>query len=180
MKKVKNWIPSTWIFIVLILSLMVGATYAKYAKEDTVNDTISISAHLGNISVSASTNYQLIPGHDVPLGHRVEITNKSPIPAYVFVEVTGAQSNESEQLDFAEDEAGNWKKLEIAGRNIFVYRSLVYSNTDITFDVLMIVPQSIKGATVTDLNVTAYLGQVYENKTAQQVFTELFISPASN
>ena len=41
------------------------------------------------------------------------------------------------------------------------------------------VPQTIKGTTVTDLTLTAYLGQCIPGQTPEQVFAQLFMTPAS-
>ena len=181
---IRKWLPCILILLLLLVSLAGGATYAKYVRDYPIkNNSIQISANLGDISIDLeSRSYLLIPGHDFPLEHTISVTNKSEIEAYVFVEVSGAQITgaDGSKIDFVQDAQGDWIKLNIADRHIFVYKeTLTADASNIMLDIYAIVPQTIKGTTVTDLTLTAYLGQCIPGQTPEQVFAQLFMTPAS-
>lgn len=102
----KKWLPGA--LIVVMLCGMIGSTYAKYVKQQTLEGTVTIQANLGNIKLLehkavdpegdgeytldqtqevTENTYNLLPGLDIPKDPFVQITAKTPIKAYVFIEV---------------------------------------------------------------------------------------------
>lgn len=141
---VKIWLP-----VLLILALLcglAGGAYAKYVKKQTLESSLTIKANLGTIDllehkatkkndgsyvldktneVRANT-YQLLPGLDIPKDPFVRISGKTPIEAYVFVEVVDdlpANSGITYSL------TADWTKLEGVtgshGGTVYVYKEEV-------------------------------------------------------
>ena len=144
MKKMKLT-PSILIVFVLVLAMLVGNAYAKYAAQEQVEGSVSITAQLGTInlweheaelqsngsytlnagSLVSCNSYVLIPGVDIPKDTYVEITNKTPIPVYVYVEIVSSSA-----ISYAVD-TSNWTKVADTGAKggtVYVYKDSVTAN----------------------------------------------------
>ena len=85
MKKIK-FTPVVLIVLALALAMAAGGTYAKYATTKTVEGTLTVTANLGAIAMDESTiTGSIIPGVDIPVNHKVLVTEKTSIPAYVYL-----------------------------------------------------------------------------------------------
>ncbi len=118
--------PSLLLVLVLVLAMTIGTTYAKYVSQETVNGTVNITAELGEIQMVCSNNesYSLIPGHDIVVGDYVQINNKSPIPAYVFLtlktNINTDNKDATDDTNLADDHnvsytlSNNWRQISSA------------------------------------------------------------------
>lgn len=146
MKKMKLT-PSVWILLILVLVMLVGNTYAMYVTQKQHDGTISLTAQLGNIALRehkvtwknqayvmdhntlvTQNDYALIPGISIPKDTYVEITNKSTIAVYVYLEIVGDSS-----ISYGID-TNNWQVLAgVTGANggtVYVYKDIVDGQTD--------------------------------------------------
>lgn len=106
MMSLRKWLPGA--LVVLLLSSLIGSTYAKYVKQDKLEGSVTIKAELGTIELLehlaedpdgdgeytldttqevTNNTYVLLPGLDIDKDPFVRITGKSPIEAYVFVKM---------------------------------------------------------------------------------------------
>lgn len=180
MQKCVNWEWKTPILITLVVLLALltaGTAYAKYVKDYLVpQGNVNITANVGDVAIDVpAESYLLIPGHDFSLGRTVTVSNLSALPVYLFIEVQGGVTG------VTYEGTANWINLNISGRNVFVYKTQVTKNANdsqtFPVDILAVVPQGIKGEAAANVTLTAYLGQVYEDKSAGAIFTELFGTP---
>ena len=146
MKKMKLT-PSILIVFVLVLAMLVGNAYAKYVTQKEVQGNINITAGLGNIALCehkvtwnnqayvmdestlvSFNDYALIPGMTIPKDTYVNITGKTPISVYVYLEVVGGSA-----VSYAIDDT-NWKTLDgvigMNGGTVYVYKDIVTGQTD--------------------------------------------------
>lgn len=139
----------------LIFGGAVKAVWAKYVKDTTLSGSVNIQANLGNLSVQehlavdlqgdgtyeldldnivlSNTYETVMPGVDIPKDPYVTITDKSSIPAYLFVEVVDTLPNSS-GITYAID-SSNWLSLGISGKNggtVYVYQGGTGSAVSIT------------------------------------------------
>ena len=85
MKKIK-FTPVVLIVLALALAMAAGGTYAKYATTKTVEGTLTVTAELGSIAMDESIiTGSIIPGVDISVDHDVLVTDKTSIPAYVYL-----------------------------------------------------------------------------------------------
>jgi type 1 fimbria pilin len=85
MKKIK-FTPVVLIVLALALAMAAGGTYAKYATTKTVGGTLTVTANLGSIAMDENIiTKSIIPGVDVSVDHKVLVTEKTSIPAYVYL-----------------------------------------------------------------------------------------------
>lgn len=192
MKILKKWLLRA--LVVALLCGLIGGTYAKYVKDQTMGGTVTIQVSLGTIELwehKADLNndgtytldttqevlnntYVLLPGLDIPKDPFVRITDKSPIPVYIFVEVTSALSGsalsfEVDVYDEINNRDGNW--IEVAGATpkhsgkVYVYtggtdKALAVtgniSGIYILKDNQVIVGQKLNSKETTDLGLTFY------------------------
>jgi hypothetical protein len=74
------------IVLALALAMAAGGTYAKYATTKTVEGTLTVTANLGSIAMDENIiTKSIIPGVDVSVDHKVLVTEKTSIPAYVYL-----------------------------------------------------------------------------------------------
>ena len=141
MKKMKLS-PSVWIVLILVLTLLVGSAYAKYATQKQMSGTIELTAQLGEIALLehevtwegqayvkdnntlvSDNEYALIPGMTIPKDTYVKITEKTSMSVYVYLEVVGASA-----LSYTID-TSNWQLLTgVTGDNggtVYVYKEIV-------------------------------------------------------
>lgn len=144
--------PIVLIVFICALAMFVGNTYARYAKTETVTGTLTVSAKLGEIAMDEVTvNGAIIPGVDIPVNHTVKITEKSSIPAYVYL-VVETNISDFEVLSFSLSN-DHWQKIEsVSGNGKNVY---VYVNNGTPIEVTSNVDISVKGTLVVSQNYTA-------------------------
>ena len=130
----KGWLPG--LLIVALLCGLIGSTYAKYVKQQTLEGNVTIRANLGTIELLEhkaerqndgsyildpkeevnENSYIMLPGLDIPKDPFVRIKEKSPIRAYVYVEVLNTLSDsaltfEVDTYDSTDNPGGNWIEL---------------------------------------------------------------------
>lgn len=125
-----------WPVLLLLLALMgtgIGAAMAKYVYQQQFKAQVTFTARLAqklqlleskavatqddpksNYKLTGETVtsniYELMPGVDIPKNPYVRITGKSPIPAYLFIEVVD-QTNSAIEISLRPE----WIKLDEAG-----------------------------------------------------------------
>lgn len=203
---VKKWLP-----VMLILALLcglIGSTYAKYVKQQTLEGTVTIKANLGKIELRehkavrqedgsytldknsevVANSYILLPGLDIPKDPFVRITDKTPIEAYVFVEVVSglagsAVTFEVDVYDADSNPNGNWIKLSgVTGKNggtVYVYKETVTSDIGpihILKGNTVTVGQKLLHGKMNDLDLKFYacMGQTAAGADAAEVYNALF------
>ena len=108
MKKKFGMTTGLLMIVVLLVSMAIGTTYAKYVTQKTLEEnTVTITADIGTIVLQeskanrqpsgaytldtanpvAENSYVLIPGLDIPKDPHVVITKPDALPVYVYVEV---------------------------------------------------------------------------------------------
>ena len=134
---VRNWLIAAVVLEFVVLLSLSGVAYSKYISEKQLTGSITIRADLGNIvlyehkaSKNASGQYELnthetvsgntydtvIPGLDIPKDPYIEITNKTEIPAYVFLIVN--EKAWPNTMDYELEE--HWKPVS-GYNNVYVY-----------------------------------------------------------
>ena len=200
---------------ILILSvcalLIFGGTvkdvWAKYVKDTTLTGSVDITANLGSLSVqehlavlqddgtyelnmgntvTANTYTNVMPGVDIPKDPYIIITDKSPIPAYLFVEVVDTLPNSS-GVTYTMD-ASNWLSLGDIGKNggsVYVYQgntgsAVAITNTTPNIDKIAIlsgdtvyVSQALNFAGTVTIDFHVSLLQVAAGNTATAVYNTL-------
>lgn len=117
MKQNRSRLMALLILLVLLISGLIGGAVGKYIKTLQFNGTVTFSATLAtnmvlrehqverkpdghhetidaiiptevdDDTVKNTNHYVLLPGQDIPKDPYIEITGKTSIPAYLFVEV---------------------------------------------------------------------------------------------
>lgn len=138
------------ILLVLLLIGLIGFAEAKYATTISYRGTITFSASLATsvilqehkavpqadgsyvlgTEVVKENTYRLLPGLDIPKDPHIIIEGKTPIPAYLFVEVTDTLDVPvTYQMD------DNWLELtdipKTDGVKVYYYRKAL-TNDDMT------------------------------------------------
>lgn len=121
---------------------LIGAAVGKYIKTTTYTGTLTVNAELAesmtlleseakrnndgtyylNTAKTVTENaYELIPGLDIPKDPHITITKKTPIEAYLYVEVVDNTPNGAIGYEMT----GNWLLLEgVTGKHngaVYVY-----------------------------------------------------------
>ena len=178
MKKIK-FTPVVLIVLALALAMAAGGVYAKYATTKTVGGTLTVTANLGAIAMDKSTITEsiIIPGVDISVDHEVVITEKSSIPAYVYLVLD--INIEDTTLEFSPS-GGQWKKISettTAGIKTIVY---VYADgtnpievkNDVTIPVdgTLVVSQYFNTSNKINLKFSAKMYQTAAGTTAVEVY----------
>lgn len=187
----------------IIMAVVGGFVYSKYVKQDKLDGQISITAELGTIQlleheaekadngqytlntsvapVTTNTYDHVLPGLDIPKDPYIKVEGKTPIPAYIFVEVVADENfdeyNGHVQNKLAYSLTSSWKKLESVtgehGGSVYVYASgdtaiSVIGNID-KLSILegdkIIVSQKVNITTPAELKFYAMMGQAYDTPT---------------
>ena len=181
----------------IFLASLCGVAQAKYIHTAQLQGSVTVKADLGEVTVKehqairkadgsyelgseevTSNSYILIPGLDVPKDPFVTVTNKSPIEAYVFVEVV---STLGESAITYEIDTDNWTELGITGKNsgkVYAYKNPVSANIGpiyILKDNHVTVGQKLLHMDTTDLGLTFYasMGQVAAGNTQADVYNSI-------
>ena len=164
----------------VILGSLIGGVAAKYIWSTEFSGKVTFSAKLAesivlleseaiknndgsytlNTAKPVSENsYTLLPGLDIPKDPYITVHRKTPIAAYLYVEVVESKDYREGILQYSLDD--RWKKLDIAGKNggqVYVYMNegktapLAISNDpeDFTVNILkgqtLTVSQELKSA----------------------------------
>lgn len=181
---VRNWLIAAIALELVVLLSLSGVVYAKYVAEKKLNGTITIHAELGKIALyehkankNASGQYELntdetvsgntydtvIPGLDIPKDPYIEITDKTEIPAYVFLLVH--ETDWPNTMGYQLEE--HWKLLS-GYDNVYVYADHD-GPIKVTGDIetikiikndVIIVSQEYIGPDEANLTFSACMGQV--------------------
>lgn len=201
-----NFIKRYWptaLATLLLLTALTGV-YAKYVTDQALEGHASITAKLGSIDiwespstadatglytlnktadpVKANTYNVVIPGLDIPKDPYVQITNKSPIEAYVFLEIETDNLKEN-GLTYTLNE--HWQPVngytnvyvysEKSGENWVPFKVTGNNTGTITIPVLegdqVVVSQKLnKKATGLELTFSACMKQYVTGQTAKEIY----------
>ena len=177
MKKIK-FTPVVLIVLALALAMAAGGTYAKYATTKTVEGTLTVTANLGSIAMDESIiTKSIIPGVDIPVNHKVLVTEKTSIPAYVYLVLDINITNDT--LEFSPS-GEQWKKIfETTTGDIktivYVYADgtnpiEVKSNVTIPVKGTLVVSQYFNTSNEINLKFSAKMYQTAAGNTAEEVY----------
>ena len=200
----KRKFPLTIILIFVLLGILIGSVAAKYIYSEDLSAKVIFTAELADAllvqeheavrqldgSYTLNTNllpkdekkgnsYELLPGLDVPKNPFVTVVNKTPIGAYLYIEVIDTTNG---AITY-EIDTDNWTKLSITGREVYVYEDgTILTNKNCPTEAILIlkdnkvtVSQTLltKNTEAADvLTFSAYLYEVHDGKTATEIFTE--------
>ena len=200
----KRKFPLTIILIFVLLGVLIGSTAAKYIYSEDLSAKVTFTAELADAllvqeheavrqpdgSYKLNTNllpteekqgnsYELLPGLDVPKDPFVTVVNKTPIGAYLYIEVIDTTNG---AITY-EIDADKWTKLSITGREIYVYEDgTILTNKNCPTEAILIlkdnkvtVSQTLltKNTEAADiLTFSAYLYEVHDDKNPTEIFTE--------
>lgn len=146
-KKRPLWRVLLLIAAVALICALIGSAVGKYIYTETLSASVTFSAEMAkNVVLQESTanrlpngsyeliapfvknnTYTLIPGLDVPKNPHIIITEKSPVKAYLFVEVVEALPDTIEYTI-----ADGWQSLGKIGKHggtVYVYNTQLDENT---------------------------------------------------
>lgn len=185
------------IVLSLVLFSLIGFAVGKYITTLNQKNTVTFTAKLaenvilqehlavrqtdGGYSLHASevvtsNAYKLIPGLDVPKDPHIIIQGKTPIPAYLFIEV---ESTLDKPVEYQIDDA-NWALLkEDATKKVYYYKSVInapFAETAINIlkDKEIIVSQHLVHLSDEDkdvLTIRALLIEKVGESTAEQTYS---------
>lgn len=149
-KKRPLWRILLMIAAVALICALIGSAVGKYIYTETLNASVTFSAEMAkNVVLQESeanrlpngsyvldkntptdaNAYDLIPGLDVPKDPHIIITGKSPVKAYLFVEVV---ENLPGTGTITYSMASGWKELAVSGKHggkVYVYNEVLDENT---------------------------------------------------
>lgn len=205
----------------VILAVVGGFVYSKYVKQDKLDGTLNITAELGTIQLleheavkTLKGNYEftevlydgtagkegntydhVLPGLDIPKDPYIKVDGKTPISAYIFVEVVednngnfalyekGASDVEKHKIEkLAYRLTDSWHSLGKIGKNggtVYVYASgetAINVTGNITkLPILegdeIIVSQKVNIEGEASLQFYATMAQVVNGKTPAEIYT---------
>lgn len=146
-KKRPLWRVLLLIAAVALICALIGSAVGKYIYTETLSASVTFSAEMAkNVVLQESTanrlpngsyeliapfvknnTYTLIPGLDVPKDPHIIITEKSPVKAYLFVEVVEDLPDTIEYTI-----ADGWQLLGNIGKHggtVYVYNTQLDENT---------------------------------------------------
>lgn len=146
-KKRPLWRVLLLIAAVALICALIGSAVGKYIYTETLSASVTFSAEMaknvvlqeskanrlldGSYELTApfvkNNIYTLIPGLDVPKNPHIIITEKSPVKAYLFVEVVEALPDTIEYTI-----ADGWQSLGKIGKHggtVYVYNTQLDENT---------------------------------------------------
>lgn len=160
---------STVILLVVLFALLTSFAVGKYTTTIRDSGAVSFTARLAtDVDIVNDQEYKVIPGYDITQEIFVNITGKTEIPAYLYIQVVDSLNADEIAYQINDPE---WKKLSDAEANeiqtendgpIYVYteatgtlfRLTGNSNPSemktISMDVTIEVSQNIKGVNLTD------------------------------
>lgn len=200
-----NFIKRYWPTALATLILLTALTgvYAKYVTDKVLEGQASITAKLGEIKLlehvyepqadgsykkteattsNGNTYSTVIPGLDIPKDPYVQITNKSPIEAYVFLKIETDNLKENgltytlkehwqpvagytDVYVYSEKSGENWIPVKMIGNNAGTITIPVLEGDQV------IVSQKLnKEATGLELSFSACMKQYVDGQTAAQIY----------
>ena len=187
------------LILMLMCALLPGLGYSKYITQTTVanevqyNNTLAESFKLLDVPAvqqedgsyeqdtssdaqpTSGFSYKLIPGITLPAAPYIEITGKTEIPAYLYIEV---DNDGPVELTFD----SSWTELSgVTGKNggtVFVYddgEALTGDDPDAVLTVQTFTVDELDKIPTTDegeVKVYAYMIQKVGEATAEQAFTD--------
>jgi hypothetical protein len=177
MKKTK-FTPVVLIVLALALAMAAGGTYAKYATTKTVEGTFTVTADLGSIAMDKSIiTGSIIPGVDILVNHDVLVTEKTSIPAYVYL-VLDINITDNTLEFHPSDES--WEKISETTKDGIKTIAYVYvdgtnpievkDDVTIPVDGTLVVSQHFNTSNKINLNFSAEMYQTAAGNTAKEVY----------
>ena len=181
MKKIK-FTPVVLIVLALALAMAAGGVYAKYATTKTVEGTLTVTANLGAIAIDESIiTGSIIPGVDISVDHNVLVTEKTSIPAYVYLVLDINIADDT--LEFHPSDEF-WKKLFETTKDdiktiVYVYVDgtdpgkapiEVKNNVTIPVDGTLVVSQYFNTSNKINLKFSAKMYQTAAGNTEEEVY----------
>ena len=146
-KNARKWLIRAIVLELVILISLSGYAYGKYVTQESAGGNLQITAELGKVNlqehqavkdekgqydlngtlVQSNAYTTVLPGLDIPKDPYVTVTEKSPIPAYLFVEVwdnipTTTVGSESKKLMTYTVDTNNWKLVgTYSEKSVYVY-----------------------------------------------------------
>lgn len=167
MKKSKFRTVLTAVLLILLLLSLSNFAAGKYKHTFSGSGEVTFQANLAEeMTVTPPEEIKLIPGCDMTLNYRIDIKNKSDIPARLTVEVVEDPNFDSKYLVLSP----GWEKVTDT-QPTYVYEGNIVGtadNRDLTvyFPVTCTVSQNIRSHTLTaeklvgTLNITAKLDEI--------------------
>ena len=197
-KKRPLWRVLLLIAAVALICALIGSAVGKYIYTETLSASVTFSAEMaknvvlqeneanrlpdGSYELTESfvknNTYTLIPGLDVPKNPHIIITEKSPVEAYLFVEVV---ENLPDTVTYSM--ASGWEELAVSGKHggkVYVYNDVLDENTTadpiyILKDNLIYVSQDLLGSTEGEvMTFYACLGETAAGLDAEEVYNNTF------
>ena len=195
-KKRPLWRVLLLIAAVALICALIGSAVGKYIYTETLSASVTFSAEMAkNVVLQERTanrlpngsyeliapfvknnTYTLIPGLDVPKDPHIIITEKSPVKAYLFVEVV-----EDLPGTVTYSMASGWEELAVSGKHggkVYVYNKVLDENTTadpiyILKDNLIYVSENLLGSTESEvMKFYACLGETAAGAAAS-VYTSI-------
>lgn len=176
-----NFTPGKLLVVLLMLVTVFGNIYAKYATTQTVNGALKVTANLGTIAMdTGAITEKIIPGVDIEVKHEVKITEKSSIPAYVYL-VAETNAGEASKLSFVPSNA--WMKIQSTVSNGKTTTVYVYANgtTPVSVDHDVTIPVegvlqvsqhvNVSDLSEVELNFSAKMYQTAAGNDAMEIYT---------
>lgn len=88
-----------------------------------------------NATVGQGNRYEILPGMVIPKDPYITLTGKTDVPAYLYVEVINGFGEDIVQADSLIIDPENWLKLNVTGREIYVYTAGGASAAILTEDI---------------------------------------------
>lgn len=199
MRKTRSRLVTVGILAGLLLSVLIGSAVGKYVTTVSVSGKVTFTASLaenvqllehkaepnadGSYTLSktettATNEYILLPGLDIPKDPYIKITGKTPIASYLFLVVEGNLGNDS---GISYDLADCWKPVE-GNDDVYVYSDSTgavaitpetegIDKIEIIENNMVYVSQKLAD-TLTDveLNFSAVLKEIGEGTTPAEVY----------
>ena len=149
--------------------LAVRQTSGKYELNIDQNDATK--------NLTTTNTYFLMPGVDIPKDPKVYITQKTSVPAFLYVEVidtTGLSGGENPVFSYSL--TNEWTNLNISGRNVYVYNTTLQPAAETDYVIPILEGDSITVTSALNLNdgysgtlqFKAYMAQAAD--TAAEIF----------
>ena len=167
MKKSKFRTVLTAVLLILLLLSLSNFAAAKYKHTFSGSGEVTFQANLAEeMTVTPPEEIKLIPGYDMTLNYRIDIKNKSDIPARLTVEVVEDPNFDSKYLVLSP----GWTKVPNT-ESTYVYEDDIVGTADnrnltVDFPVTFTVSQNIRSHTLTaedlvgTLKITAKLDEI--------------------
>ena len=176
MKKIK-FTPVVLIVLALALAMAAGGTYAKYATTKTVEGTLTVTANLGSIAMDERIiTGSIIPGVDISVDHDVLVTDKTSIPAYVYLVLDINITDKT--LEFSPSD--EWEEISETTKDgiktiVYVYAdgtNPIEVKNDVTIPVggTLVVSQHFNTSNKINLKFSAKMYQTAAGTTAEEVY----------